>query len=98
VRNREEQSIWLNDFVTIQYFDTVRSSDFLRLTNADELKPGATQSFYISAPTFQLRWRAEIGGVNQREITVKQKLKGTSLFKEYPFVLHPHGRTIEKSE
>jgi hypothetical protein len=90
VRNRGQQSIWLNDFVTIQYFDTARSSDFLQLTNAGELKSGATQLFCIPAPTHQLRWRAEIGGVNQREITVKQKLKGTSLFKDYPFVLHPH--------
>src|SRR6185369_2353411 len=51
VRNRGQQSIWLNDFVTIQYFDTARSSDSLRLTNAVELKSGATQLFCISAPT-----------------------------------------------
>jgi hypothetical protein len=90
VINRGGQSIWLNDFVAVHYFDTIRNSDWHSLTNAGELKPGATQLFCFPAPNHQLRWRAEFGGVNQREITVKQRLRGTVLLKDYPFVLHPH--------
>ena len=80
VRNRGHQSVWLNDFVTVYYFDTTHSGDSHSLSNAGWLPPGAMQSICFPVPTQQLRWRAEIGGVDQLELSVKQKLKETTLF------------------
>jgi hypothetical protein len=88
VRNRGPQSIWLDNHVTVHYWDTVRSSDSHILPSAGELKPGAKQLFCIPAPAHQIRWRAEIGGVNQLEIAVKEKLRGTVFPKDHPFELH----------
>jgi hypothetical protein len=89
VSNRGRQSVWLNNYLSVHYFDSVRSSDFHELTNAAELRPKTAQICFIPAPTNEIRWRAEIGGVNQHEINFKQKLKRTPLFNDYPFVLHP---------
>jgi hypothetical protein len=85
--------------VSIEYLSLANpedyiAGDFYYFTNSRfNLLPGAAFQASFPAPTKNLKWRAYIGGIGQREvarkIAMRRALNWTVVLKRYPLCFYP---------
>lgn len=96
VRNRGSQTVILNGYVMLYARDTNRTAGFRWVDSHDftnrfsaPLGRGSSVTVNFPAPTNGVPWRATVGAVGQRQISIKQTLRRAPFLKRYPFVLRP---------
>lgn len=100
VKNCGSQQFQMQDYVFVEYSDPASPDDYhpsegYHFTGGSlRLSPGETLNVQFPVPPKRFNWRARVGGVGLREVSLKQALKRTWFFKHYPFVLHSeYGQT-----
>jgi hypothetical protein len=99
VKNSGNQQFEMFDGASIEYLNPASpedsiAGDYYYFTNSRfNLLPGAAFQASFPAPTKHLKWRAYIGGIGQREVALKTRMKRalnwTVVLRRYPLLIYP---------
>ncbi len=99
VKNSGNQQFEMFEGVSIEYLDPASPDDYITgdyysFTNSRfNLLPGAGFQASFPAPTKHLKWKAHIGGVGQREVAAKARLRRvlnwSLVLRRYPLSIYP---------